>query len=158
MLAILIARAKDDGQIEGVIPHLIQNGLSILQYADDTILFFSHDLPKATNMKLLLSLFEQLSGLKINFHKSEIFCFGKANEHEAEYSQLFGCDVGKFSFRYLGLPMHYRKLSNSDWKTIEQRIEKKLSSWKAKMLTVGGRLVLNNSGFVELTYVHVVFL
>ena len=124
MLSILIARAKDVGQIEGVIPHLIQNGLSILQYADDTILFFSHDLPKATNMKLLLSLFEQLSGLKINFHKSEIFCFSKAKEHETKYSQLFGCDVGKFSFRYLGLPMHYRKLSNSDWKTIEQRIEK----------------------------------
>jgi len=41
--------------------------------------------------------------------------------------------------------MHYRKLSNSDWKTIEQRIEKKLSGWKAKMLTVGGRLVLINS-------------
>jgi hypothetical protein len=124
MLSILIARDKDDGQIEWVIPHLIQNGLSILQYMEDTVLFLSHDLPKATNMKLLLSLFEQLSGLKINFHKSEIFCFGKGKEHEVEYSQLFGYEVGKFPFRYLGLPMHYRKLSNSDWKTIEQRIEK----------------------------------
>ena len=83
MLAILIARAKDDGQVEGVIPHLIENRLSILQYADDTILFLSHDLAKPTNLKLLLCLFEQLSGLKINFHKSEIFCFGKAKEHEA---------------------------------------------------------------------------
>ena len=83
MLAILIARAKDDGQVEGVIPHLIENGLSILQYADDTILLLSHDLAKATNMKLLLCLFEQLSGLMINLHKSEIFCFGKAKEHEA---------------------------------------------------------------------------
>jgi len=73
MLSILIARAKDVGQIEGVIPHLIQNGLSILQYMEDTVLFLSHDLPKATNMKLLLSLFEQLSGLKINFHQSEFF-------------------------------------------------------------------------------------
>ena len=98
MLAILIARAKDDGQVEGVIPHLIENRLSILQYADDTILFLSHDLAKPTNLKLLLCLFEQLSGLKINFHKSEIFCFGKAKEHEAEYSQLFGydCDIPDF--------------------------------------------------------------
>jgi hypothetical protein len=39
MLAILIERAKSDGQIEGVIPHLVDGGLSILQYADDTILF-----------------------------------------------------------------------------------------------------------------------
>jgi hypothetical protein len=30
MLAILIKRAKSDGQIEGVIPHLIDGGLLIL--------------------------------------------------------------------------------------------------------------------------------
>ena len=43
MLAIQIARAKEAGQVEGVIPHLIQDGLSILQYADDTVIFMSHD-------------------------------------------------------------------------------------------------------------------
>ena len=98
MLAILIARAKEAGQIEGVIPHLVQDSLSILQYADDIMIFMSHDVEKAVNMKLILSTFEQLSGLKINFHKSEIFCFGKAKEHEVFYSQLFGCGVGKFPF------------------------------------------------------------
>ena len=44
MLAILIARAKEDGQAGGVIPHLVDGGVSILQYADDTILFIEHDL------------------------------------------------------------------------------------------------------------------
>jgi hypothetical protein len=43
-----------------------------------------HDLDQVVNMKLILSIFEQLSGLKINFHKSDIFCFGKANDHEHE--------------------------------------------------------------------------
>ena len=71
MLAVLIARAKEDGQVGGLIPHLVDGGVSILQYADDTILFLEHDLEKAVNMKLILSIFEQLSGLKINFHKSE---------------------------------------------------------------------------------------
>jgi hypothetical protein len=51
MLAILIKRAKSDGQIEGVIPHLVDGDLSILQYADDTILFIKHDLDKARNLK-----------------------------------------------------------------------------------------------------------
>ena len=88
MLAILIKRAKDDGQIRGVIPHLVDDGLSILQYADDTILFLDHDIEQAKNMKLLLSVFEQMSGLKINFHKSEIFCYGQAKEFEEEYIQL----------------------------------------------------------------------
>ena len=41
MLAILIKRAKDDEQIGGVIPHLVDDGLSILQYADDTIIFWT---------------------------------------------------------------------------------------------------------------------
>jgi hypothetical protein len=41
-----------------------------------------HDLTKALNMKMVLSIFEQLAGLKINFHKSEVFYFGKVNEVE----------------------------------------------------------------------------
>ena len=55
----------------GLVPHLVDGGVSILQYADDTIIFMEHDLAKARNMKLVLCLFEQLTGLKINFHKSE---------------------------------------------------------------------------------------
>ena len=92
MLAIMIERAKLDGQIEGVVPHLVHGGLSILQYADDTILFMEHDLDKAVNLKLILSAFEQLSGLKINFHKSELFCFGEAQDAAAQYAEIFGCE------------------------------------------------------------------
>ena len=73
MLTFMIEHAKSDGQIDGVIPHLVDGGLSILQYADDIILFMKHDIEKARNVKLILSAFEHLSGLKINFHKSELF-------------------------------------------------------------------------------------
>ena len=58
MLAILISRAKEDEQIQGVVPHLIDDGLSVLQYADDTIIFMDNDLERAKNMKLLLCAFE----------------------------------------------------------------------------------------------------
>jgi len=121
---MLIARAKGAEQIEGVIPHLAEDGLSILQYADDTVIFMSHDVAKAVNMKLLLCTFKQLSGLKINFHKSKFFCFGKAKDHEEYYSHMFGCNIGSYPFWYLGLPMHYRKLFNKYWKNIEERIKK----------------------------------
>jgi hypothetical protein len=67
MLAILISRAKEDGQITGLVPHLVDGGISILQYADDTILFMDHNLDHAKNMKLLLSAFEKLSRLKDKF-------------------------------------------------------------------------------------------
>jgi hypothetical protein len=57
MLAILIKRAKGDGQIAGVIPHLIDDELSILQYADDTILFMKHDIKKAKKHEATFNCF-----------------------------------------------------------------------------------------------------
>jgi hypothetical protein len=88
-----------------------------------------HDLAKALNMKLILYIFEQLSGLKINFHKSEIFCFGKAKEMEQEYKQIFGCESGSLPFRYLCVPIHYRKFRNSEWSPVESRFVAKLGCW-----------------------------
>lgn len=45
------------GQIRGVIPHLVEGGLSILQCADDTIIFLDHDIEQAKEMKLSLYVF-----------------------------------------------------------------------------------------------------
>jgi hypothetical protein len=145
MLAVLISRAKNEGLITGLIPHLVEGGISIMQYADDTILFMDHNMEQAKNMKMLLCAFEKLSGLKINFHKSELFCYGEAKEMEHEYTELFGCDLGKFPFRYQGIPIHHKRISNADWKLIEEKFEKRLSCWKGKLLSYGGRLVLINS-------------
>ena len=145
MLSILIKRAKNQGQVGGVVPHLLDDGLSILQYADETIIFMEHDLEKARNMKLLLCAFEQVSGLKINFHKSELFCFGEARGSLHTYMELFGCKQGDFPMKYLGIPIQYKKLRNSDWRVIEEHVEKRLSSWKGKHLSIGGRLTLINS-------------
>jgi hypothetical protein len=114
----MIERAKNDGLIEGVIPHLIDGGLSILQYVDD----MEHDLEKALNLKLILLAFEQLSGLKINFHKSELFCFGEAQDEVNSYSDLFGCGQGQFPMRCLGIPIHYRILTLAEWKLVEERL------------------------------------
>jgi hypothetical protein len=64
-------------------------GVSILEYAEGTIIFMEHDLAKARNMKLVLCLFKQLSGLKISYNKSEMFCFGRAKqEHDNSCSDV----------------------------------------------------------------------
>lgn len=54
MLVVLIKQAKrvnDDGKITDIVPHLVEDGLSIFQYADDTTLFMDPDLENAKNMK-----------------------------------------------------------------------------------------------------------
>jgi hypothetical protein len=104
-----------------------------------------HDLEKTQNLKLILSAFEQLSGLKINFYKIELFCFGEALNEVRAYANLFGCGQGQFPMRYLEVPIHYRRLTLAEWKQVEERIQKRLSSWKGKLLSLGGRLVLINS-------------
>jgi hypothetical protein len=158
MLAIMIARARDAGQIGCLIPDLVEGGVSILQYADDTILFMEHDLDKAVNMKLILCIFEQLSGLKINFHKSEIYCFGKAKDDEHIYKQIMGCESGSLPFRYLGIPIHHRKLSNAEWAMVENRFVGKLGCWQGKLLSYGDRLVLINSVLTSLPMFMLSFL
>ena len=46
--------------------------------------------------------------------------------------------------------MHYKRLRNNDGKMIEEKFEKKLSGWKGKLMSVGGRLVLINSVLTSL--------
>jgi hypothetical protein len=86
-----------------------------------------------------------VAGLKINFHKSELFCFGIAQDNLDLYTELFGCKVGNFPLNYLGIPIHFRRLRNCDWVKNEEHFEKRLSSWKGKHLSIGGRLTLINS-------------
>jgi hypothetical protein len=70
-----------------------------------------HDFEKARHLKLILLDFEQLSGLKINFHKSKLFCIGEAQDEVNAYADLFGCGQGQFPIRYLGIPIHYLRLT-----------------------------------------------
>jgi hypothetical protein len=71
MLTLLITQAKEDGQIRGLVPHLVDDGPSILQYVDDTILFMKYDLEQVVNMKLLLSAWQCIrctSGVHAHMH------------------------------------------------------------------------------------------
>ena len=92
----------------------MDDGISILQYADDTIIFMDHNFGEARNMKLILTTFEQLSGLIINYNKSELFCFGEAREVESDYMNIFGCQVAETPLTYLGIPLQFKRISNKD--------------------------------------------
>jgi hypothetical protein len=56
----------------GLATNLVDKGVAMLQYTDDNILLIQDDLHQARNLKLLLYIFESMSGLKINFEKIEV--------------------------------------------------------------------------------------
>jgi hypothetical protein len=94
--------AHQNGLIEGLISHIIPNGVAILQYADDTIICLKHSLEGATHMKFLLYLYEMMAGLKINFNKSEILMINDEECWGQTYAKIFNCQIGSFSIVRLG--------------------------------------------------------
>jgi hypothetical protein len=47
---------------------------------------------------------------------------------ESVYKQIFGYESGTLPFKYLAIPIHFRKLKNGEWKSVEDRFEVKLGS------------------------------
>lgn len=103
-LAMLMDNARKAGLIKGLLFESVEGGVNMLQYADATIFLMQDDFDSAHNLKYILCLFEQMSGLKINFHKSELFLFGEAANKKQEYSKIFTCPVGDLPLKYLGIP------------------------------------------------------
>jgi hypothetical protein len=67
----------------------------MLQYADDTILLIQEDL-QAINLKLLLYIFESMSGLKINFEKSEAVLILEDDTKLNYFADIFNCQRGSW--------------------------------------------------------------
>jgi hypothetical protein len=87
-LATMFENAKLAEQIRGQAPNLIEGGLTHLQYANDTIIFLNYDDQSIYNTKFLLYCFEDVSGLKINHEKGEVFALGCIDEEQKEW---LGC-------------------------------------------------------------------
>jgi hypothetical protein len=77
-------------------------------------------------MKLLLYLYELMSGLKINFTKSEVILINGDNDKCIQMADLFNCQIGFSPIKYLGVSVNPSKLHTKDWKPIIEKNRKKL--------------------------------
>lgn len=144
-LTRMVHNAQNSGLITGLAANLIPKGVAILQYADDTIICIEDDIEKARNVKLLLYIYEAMSGLKINFLKSEIVMVNGDNNIAQQYADIFNCQVGLFPIRYLGVPVSPSRLHAIDWTPLHDKNGKKLDIWKGGSLSIAGRTTLINS-------------
>jgi hypothetical protein len=111
--------------IKGLADNLVDHGVAILQYADDTILLLQDDMEGARNLKLLFYIFETMSDLKINFEKSEKMFVLDDPEKLNDYVELFNCQQGTWPISYLGTPVCARRLSVAEMHFIEEKVKKK---------------------------------
>ena len=96
-------------------------------------------------MREVLLLFEEVSGLKVNFHKSMLTGVNVSKSWLTEAALVMNCRKGSLPFTYLGLPIGGDSRKLSFWKPVLDRIVAHLSSWNNKFLSFGGRLVLLKS-------------
>jgi hypothetical protein len=75
-LAAMIEATKEKGYLTGLVPGLIKKGISMLQYIDDMMLLVENNFSNILHMKFLQYCFEAMSGMSINYHKSEVFIMG----------------------------------------------------------------------------------
>lgn len=67
-------------------------------------------LKSIVNLKILLYYFEWLTGLKINFHKSEVFVYGYSQLEKEETTNMLNCRLGDLPMNYLGIPIDDKHL------------------------------------------------
>lgn len=104
MVHLLLVRASDVGLIEGI---SMGNGpkLTHLQFADDTLIILRNTEESCKGIKVVLTLFEIMSGLKINFSKSKLFV-NKSDTSVADgWAKHIGCEIGTWPLSYLGVPI-----------------------------------------------------
>ncbi|WVZ60403.1 hypothetical protein U9M48_010430 [Paspalum notatum var. saurae] len=153
-LAKMVQRAQENNLVRGLISHMIPMGVCMLQYTDDTIICLENDREKARNLKMLLYMYEMMSGLSINFNKSEIILVNGDPALEQEYAELFSCQVGTFPIKYLGVPVSPSRLHRADWLSLKEKINKRLDAWKSGTLSMAGRITLINACLTSTPIYH----
>ena len=145
-LVTLLRKAHDLNLIEDVKIGKRKVSLKHLQFADDTLIFVPKNSMCITNYFRILDVFALMSGLCLNYSKS---CFISWNPSDLEWAKdmarSVGCIHSTPPFTYLGFPLGAHMNKCSAWKPVVKKIENRLASWKAKILSRAGRLTLIKS-------------
>ncbi|KAF5797593.1 putative RNA-directed DNA polymerase [Helianthus annuus] len=145
IISLFMNRVMNAGLYEGIkIPN---DGplLSHLCYADDVLFLGRWSVENAVTLSRLLRWLNLVSGLKVNFQKSKLYGFGVGEEEKLRLANVLKCEVGKLPFSYLGIPIGANMKRAKYWDPVIKKFSAKLSKWKAKFLSLAGRVTLAKS-------------
>ncbi|WVZ54036.1 hypothetical protein U9M48_004904 [Paspalum notatum var. saurae] len=91
---------------------------------DDTILFLKNSEDELSNFKLLLFCFEEMSGMRINYNKSEVYTLGVSVQEGQAIADKLNCKLGKFPMKYLGVPISDRRSTMEQMIGVVEKVEK----------------------------------
>ncbi|GJV55571.1 RNA-directed DNA polymerase, eukaryota [Tanacetum coccineum] len=123
---------------------LVDNSVMIshLFYADDAIFAGEWSDSNLDCILQVLQCFYFASGLKINVQKSNLMGVGINPHAIAEAASKLGCFILNHPFKYLGVTVGTSMSKVSAWNDTLAKLQLRLSKWKSKTLSIGGRLTL----------------
>ena len=114
-----------------------------LFFADDSLLFCKASIQECQKLMAILDLYEATSGQKINEDKSSIsFSQNTPSDLKAEVLEVMGPMKDSKHYKYLGLPSIICRSKTDVFAEVKERVARKLSGWKEKLLSMGGREIL----------------
>ncbi|WMV58251.1 hypothetical protein MTR67_051636 [Solanum verrucosum] len=145
----MIRKANVNGWIKGFKAQNQGNrdnevGITHLLYADDTLVFCEAEVIQIRHIRAILTIFEGISGLHVNWQKSFLYPVNQVDNMELLARNL-GCQIATLPTRYLGMPLGAQNKETTVWSEVLERCNKKLARWKSQYLSLGGRLTLVKS-------------
>lgn len=85
------------------------------------------------------------SGLRVNFFKSSIYGLNLREDFLEATSVFLHCSIGLLPFKYLGTFVGDSPRKEKSWSYVIDNLRNRLSVWRGKYLSLGGKGVLINS-------------
>lgn len=91
-----------------------------------------------------------VSGLRANFAKSNLFGINPPNIFLVAASHFFSCSIGSLPLKFFGILIGAIPRRASTWKPVVDKVKARLSLWKGRTLSMGGRVTLISRGIIAL--------
>ena len=139
------------GKKIGYHPRCRNMSLTHLCFADDIMVFSDGTSRSIQGILETFEKFAVMSGLKISLEKSTVFMTGMSPRAKEAILRQFPFESGTLPVKYLGLPLLTKRMMQSDYLPLVEKIRSRITSWTNRFLSFGGRLQLIKSVLSSLT-------
>ncbi|MCU7801313.1 MAG: hypothetical protein KZQ70_14570, partial [gamma proteobacterium symbiont of Lucinoma myriamae] len=147
---ILALKIRENNQIRGI--KINDTEFKITQFADDTSMILDGSSTSLNETLKELAFYEQISGLKINFDKTQVVWIGKKKYSQDSINTRWKLSWGKCRFKILGINFNVdlSKMVEDNYKEKLVKLEKMIERWNKRHLTPMGKITVIKTLFLSM--------